>query len=229
MINKLQKWFLNTRFWRWFAMYVMAHLKFRVWGYPKLDITFYENILDILDTHPESIFAFVGVDKYALSYKINRLVTGAKWSHAGIITHHNMKYPKILHMLGDGVHHDHLLTYLKEVDEFALIRLPIDSRDIWEVQDRINNIIKYRDSIDYDYPLEIENETINLVESEIFDPSKRYGIYCSELVFLVGRGIVKDLDFVEKWIYGKRVFEPDDVFNAGEVLFWAKDSKEVLE
>ena len=200
----------NSFLWRWFSRRIMPFLNFHIWGYPAYDMEKYFNIRYLLRYSPDKIFCFVGVDHTALSYLMNKVVAGVKWSHAGFLYLDENKEVRIWHMIHSGFEDQSLLAYLKEVDEFEVHMLPIPDDKKAIAEKRLKKLVGHRKNIKYDFSFELAEGFVKKLDSD--EPINHYpDIYCSELVYIVGMGLVTDRMFQPHWSMQRKVFQPDDV------------------
>lgn len=189
IIGLLQK----TRIYRWILMSVLPYLGFRIWGNPKYEMAKYFEIRKRMWAEPKGIWVFVGVNKLACSYLLNKMLTGAKWSHAGFLDLDDEGEVRCLHMMAPGYCDWSLLDYLREVDDFYCFQIPCSDPDL--ARKRLEGIAKAKPAYDFDFELE-----------EMPDR-----LYCSELVWWVMRGIALVPGFEPHQEFGRKMFEPDDV------------------
>lgn len=173
MINAFLRWFSRTRLFLWFCRVVLANVNLRFWRYPKLPIAdTYFQLVDILAKEPQGpyLYAFVSCDTRSLSGMMVRWVTKSDWSHAGIVAVTSNSYDvRLHHMMGEGLLNWHVLTLLKELDRFALLRFDLTSEDSLEVaKKRLQEIIAENPPYDFQQEVETKNK-----------------LYCSELVYRV--------------------------------------------
>lgn len=191
LIKLLQK----TTLYRWFLTKVLPYFSFRIWGNPKYEMYKYFEIRKRLWESPKGIWVFVGVNKLACSYLINRLLTGAKWSHAGFLDLDDQGEVRCKHMMAPGYCDWSLLDYLREVDDFFCFEIPCEQADV--ARKRLQAIAESKPAYDFDFELE--------------DNAK---LYCSELVWWVMRGLA--VGFEPHLELGRKMFEPDDVYSIGK-------------
>jgi hypothetical protein len=202
MIRFLFKFITKTKFWDWFLSHPMAHLKLRLWDYPKFPMEKYHEIVKILDEKP-GFYVFVGSDMSSFSMKVNNLASGAKWAHAGLILPRKAGEPvQILHSIVTGVCIWDLLDYLREVDNFALIRVDVPEENIIGVESMIRYAEVYYIGIPYD---------------NSFDLGDKKALYCSELVYNIFEGFVDKPCFDPELIAEMPFFTPDDTHECGEI------------
>lgn len=207
IIDKFFSWFSRTKLWLWFARNIVGHLNFRLFGYPNFPMSKYQKIIDAIKRSEESgyfLYAFVSCDSKSLAAYLIRWVSQGYYSHAGII---NYPVPdQIVHMRGDGVQQDLLLDLLKEIDNFAIVRYPISKENLDKANLRIKDVIDSQ--IPYDYQQEIDSNKL----------------YCSELVWTVGDDLVELSGFDPNTELGRQVFDPDRVYQLGQVIFEHRSS-----
>jgi len=213
--------FMESRPWVWLLRKVISVLHFRLIGYPKYKIEKYYQIRNILrdNLDTKKIYGFVSKDSQSLSYIFNRIFTGAKWSHAGVVQLLEDGEVGIVHMLGNGMNFDYLIELLKECDEFKLLELPFDEEEQSTAKSRLEKLITVSNQIDYDFGFSISHEALDYVEGKISikNTSKRLKLYCSELCWVLG--VKEGNEFALRKIQGKEVFEPDDVIAISKVIF----------
>jgi uncharacterized protein YycO len=203
MIKYVFKFLTKTKLWDWFLSHPMAHLKLRLIDYPFFPMSKYHEIREFLNKDPESFYVFVGTDTRSFSYKVNNLASGAKWAHAGIIL--AGEKPRLLHSIVTGVCTWDLLDYLREVDNFAIIKINLNEEDAVTAQQRIEDIQEHFLGLPYDNG---------------FNLGDRKSMYCSELVYSVFEDLVDEPCFDPKYIAEMPFFTPDDVYSCGQ-LSWS--------
>ena len=216
-------WFVSTTAWEMFARHFMAHLTFRIFGYTKFPLEKYFEVKAAFDKDPKAIYAFVLTDPACLSFKLDRMLTKCDWAHAGIVVERN-GHLYGWHMKSDGLNHWHLLDLLRESDHFALLRIPIEGTDVQVANDRLNTIIN-TPMVPYNFQFSMptpviewltEGKPLSLIGDKALQSLK---LYCSEFVFVIGVGLVKNPKFVARWDFGQNVFEPDDLYGSCSVVF----------
>lgn len=215
MVHSFLDWFLRSSIWRWFASKYMAHFTFRVMGYPEFPMGHYFSITDLAKSG--DFYAFVSSDYQSLaSLAIRGLTSGSKpalWSHAGLILFNGIRDTKELHMKGNGVNHETLLRTLREADYFAVIRIPLEAGGVEKVKDKIKWVLENRDRIKYDYAQDLGNSPDIL--------------YCSELVHFIFSGFTAE-PIKTKTILGREAFDPDSVFEMGEIVYCNHPNHKVI-
>ncbi len=205
------RWFSRSKLYRWVAGNILAHATFRVGGYPRLPMESYEEIQSALaEGHAKgpAIYAWVQSDTLSLAATLTNWLSKSDYTHAGIIDPNDPT--RVFHMKGTGLKHDHILEVMKQTDRFALVRYEVTPEQFEEYKARLREL--EHEGVKYDYPMEMED----LEGGEVDD------IYCSELVWHLGKGLVSDDAFWPKKIGGRYVFHPDDVRSSGELLFELK-------
>jgi hypothetical protein len=203
LLNSFLQWFDETAFWHFLSKNVIAHLTFRIDGYPGFDFDKWPELQEVLEKSvfdPFHVYAFVLADRKSLSSILVRWISKSDWSHAGIIA-----YPFAYHMKGKGLIKQGILNLVHECDDFAVIKIPVTEANA--AHERIEWYKKRVGQIHYDFEQELEEQaSIN----------EKKDIYCSELVYVIVKGIsaVKP-----SLVAGRLVFSPDDVYKSGEVIF----------
>ncbi len=204
-MNKLLAWLVKTNIWRWFAGKYIGHFTLRTFGYPSFPMEDFFDIVDITNAK-NTVYGFVSTDTKSLSSMLIRRVTSnGKFSHAGLILPGAPREFMILHMLGKGLIHQHILGLLRQIDLLAVIAVELSPDNYKIYQDRLSNIMKHRDLFKYDYEQNLDNDERLL--------------YCSELFFDLLDGLIDDPDFKTREIFGRKVFTPDQVAKIGKVIY----------
>jgi len=167
----------------------------------------YYLIREYMRAHPDQIFVFTGVDRTSLSYKTNHLITRCKWSHAGFLYLDYMSEVRMHHVIATGYENWSLLSYLREIDDFQLMTLPVPPLYMDRAKNRIKNIAAVGSSIEYDFSFEIDEEVAAMADAGPLPRNILF--YCSELVYIVGFGLVPN--FKTHSELGRKAFEPDNV------------------
>lgn len=207
----MREWLLNlvlgSRAWRRFARRYMAYFTFRIWGWPQLPKSSYFIMRSLAKSKlgQRGVLAFVSVDKQILNYKVNHWLTGCRWGHAGLVYWGADAELRVMHMLNNGFNDDYLIDLMGECDGMALMWLPMQTdaqvETYWQ---RIADIRKRKDEINYDYQLDLDGKPTDL--------------YCSELVLVTCQGLTID-SLVPRRVHGVMSFTPDDLYKAGRILF----------
>lgn len=210
MLNAFLQWLDETRLWKWFARTVLGKLTLRLAGYPEFnfDARWGELVAVLNETEqdPNGVYAFVSSDRYALSSVLIRLVSKSEWSHAGWIVGW-----KAIHMKAGGLHDEHVANVLKECDDFAIVRFETAYKRV--INSRLNSYRQNPEVVSYDYEQELSSDASPLEANDIF---------CSELVWVVGR---PELPLLPSRVAGRLCFSPDDVAKQGTVVFIHKSRR----
>jgi hypothetical protein len=206
MIAKMIRWFGRTAFWKWIAQHVIAHMTFRVMSYPSFPMEDFFEVLNKMSANKNTIYCFASSDHASLaSLLIRRVTRSGVFSHAGVVIPAGARGCKVLHMMGEGPQHEHLLDLLREIDYFALVAVELSKAEHDAVMRKINYIIANKEKFYYDYTQELNNGDNKL--------------YCSEMIYAVLDGYVHDPDFKARNILGRKVFDPDQVVKIGKVVY----------
>lgn len=222
LFDRFLNWFSQTDMWAKFARHWSAHFTFRVFGYPRFPMDQYFAIKDAFDQAPDGIFGFVSADTQCLAYRLNHALTACTWSHAGLIRKQG-EHLYAWHMKGDGLNCWHLLDALRQCDRFALGRLRIEGDNIRIANERFDTLCS-DPLVPYDYRLEIPQDVIEWLETDkTIDASdkerlQKLNLYCSEAVYVIGAGLCEP-DLVPHVVHSRKVFEPDDLYGAMQLLF----------
>jgi hypothetical protein len=207
MFKFLFNFVVSTKFWDWFLSHPMAHFKLRLLDYPKFPMSKYHEIVKILEEQP-GFYVFVGSDMSSFSMKVNHLASGAEWAHAGLILPFKKGEPvRILHSIVTGVCTWDLLDYLREVDNFALIRVNVMPEHEQDAKLAVEDAVVKYSGLPYD------ND---------FNLGDKKSLYCSELVYSVFEGFVDSPCFDPSMIAEMPFFTPDDVSRCGDVTLLQK-------
>jgi len=208
------EWLLATRLWK-----SIVRMKPRLWGYPKFPLERYFIIREIIRDSPNEVYCFVGVDNASISTKLQRKVFHVYWAHSGFVYLDEDDELSIRHVRWYGLLNWKLLKYLRECDEFALIRLPLNEKEKLLFNKKLNKVneskIVYalRDSL---------HILPQYTDKDFWLKSDMFVLYCSEYQYFVGQGLMNSV-----WDYGRDRFAPDDVYKGGEVVweFKKRDSR----
>lgn len=198
---------LASKMWKY-----IVSLNPRLKGYPRFPLEEYFTIRDIIRNDPTSIYCFVGVDNASIAVRLQRKAVGVYWSHSGFVYLDADNELSAKHVRWLGLLNWKLLRYLKECDEFALIKLPLNYFEMNIVNKKLEKLnkakIKYviRDNIDRE-----EQYT----RRDSWETQNRFKMYCSEYQYFVCQGLMSS----DVWAYGKSKFTPDDVYKGG-IIVW---------
>lgn len=219
------KWFTETKFYRAFARKYLANVTFRFWGYPKFEVSNYWEIKKII--HEKSsetgLFVFLGADREALSYKFEKWALNCKYGHSGFLLIGEDEEIYVYDINHNGLRTLPLLDYLSKIDDFAVGFLPLSPEGCLEAKRRLEVIKDFSpDDVIYDYGFKLEPELIAFIDKGIEPNPNAYPfqMYCSELIYLVCKGLVLNGDnFHTHWLQDREIFEPDDAYEGSEILF----------
>jgi hypothetical protein len=209
LVNTFQK----TLFWRWFSRRILPFLSLRLWGMPEFPMENYFKIRNYLLSNPQKVYAFVGRNKWVFNNMLNRAATGAKWGHAGILYIDDSGEIRMRHMINTGYSDWSLLAYLRECDEFEPLILPLAENNIDKALKRIDRIATKPKKFRYDFNFLLAEELLKVID-DASQPLPDVELYCSEVVWVVGCGLVEGDAFTPHWELGRKLFEPDDVYRA---------------
>lgn len=196
--------FLKSKEWEQLTK-IISKINVRV-GYHDFSTAKYLEIRRILNESPNSIFAFVSLEKNSLAYQLERIFLKSEYSHSGILVRGVTEDDiTAVHIEMKGLLVEHVLNLLDKVDKFAIVKLPIAENNITKARNRIFDAIANKKKYVYDEDFSMKN-----------DEKK---VYCSELVYEIGEGLVEDPDFTPQWRLGLPSFTPDHILNCGEVVF----------
>ncbi len=152
---------------------------------------------------PSSIFAFATAELNRPGHMLQSLLFREKYTHAGLVIPEILDpyAARAIHIDIDGFHVEPFIDVLAKCDRFCLVRLPIPSDKLSEAHNRIRAVIARKPEYDTAFKLR--------------DNSK---LFCSEIIWEVGQGLIEDPDFKSKWVAGKETFLPDTVPLLGEIV-----------
>jgi hypothetical protein len=237
MFSKVITSILESKAWRWVVKDVLSNWTFRVFGWTTFKGSNYWKVKHAIEKSLAKhkgggIFVFCSVDRKLVSYNLNHLITNCKYSHSGIVfidpDHMEAGELSVKHITTHGFIYEPLQDMLGRIDNLYVGRLPLS--DLAEGQRRLafieQLVAKESCNFDYDYSLRLEQELIDIVtNTDPLTPTihpkmlESVRIYCSELIYLIGIGLVEDEDFKARWLAGRYIFEPDDVYRGTEALF----------
>jgi hypothetical protein len=194
------KWLFNviskTALWVWFSKRILSKWTLRFMGYPESALPKYSEIGKVLSTRqPLDVFAFTSCDRATPVAKLIKLITGDRFSHAGIILNATTVYDS----RSDGVRFRNLLAMIGQSDDFAISKFTFKSIEHRKEYER--DIERYCGR-PYDFTQELGGKSL----------------YCSELVYVLLQGRVEQ-PLETRFFHGQRGFSPGDVYNSGEVVF----------
>ena len=198
-------WFLNTKAWK-----SVIRLTPRLKGYPKFPIDNYFKIRDIIRKNPDEIYCFVGCDNHSVATILQRLFYKFWWGHSGFVELGEDGEIYISHVRKRLIYTT-LLSYLKEVDNFALLKLPLEEEEKTLVKKKIKKLkesrclYKVRDNL---YRLE------QYKDDNFWETNDVFYFYCSEYQYFVCLNMMTD-----SWKNGRKRFTTDDLYNNAIVVF----------
>lgn len=186
----------RTKAWTWFAKTVLANMTFRLWGYHKSALGRLEEIERLIQNHLDTRtqIAFVCCDRATLVSKLIKLITGDRFTHAGLVT-----TPRnVAHFQAKGMILSNLASVVGTCDDFALV--------VFTMRSNSDELFrqKYQKAFDakYDFTQVLGGENL----------------YCSEFIYYLLAGVVEE-DFRTRLFQGQLGFAPDDVYYSGKVIF----------
>jgi hypothetical protein len=218
-IGNILSWFTGTNSWVAFAKHWLGSFTFRVFGYPKFPLTEYFNIEKVYNLDPNALYFCVCADTSSLEWQGIHLTTnGGTWGHCGVI-HPGDNGLWVYHMKASGLNSWHLLDFLKECDNFALLKLPLTPEQLTIAKARLDAILSVAPRLVYNYQIEMDQAIVDmLAKGQVYTPeevpSKEY---CSQLLYMVGAGIAPG--YTMNNVLGRPRFEPDGVYRAGQVVY----------
>ena len=205
-LQKIISKILSSKMW---TRIVSTNLRLK--GYPSFNMADYFEIRDIIRKDPGSLYMFVGSDTANLSLKIQRKMLEVKWAHSGFLELGKDDEIYASHVRYTGYRYYPLIRYLKEIDEFAVIKLRYP-----DIENENTAKARYH---------KMKNSNVRYSLAENMQSRKQYGCnplawdepflcYCSEYQYVVSMGLIDS-----HWKEGKKQFTPDDVYNGGRVVF----------
>lgn len=210
MMNTLRKylgpsWFLNTKIWK-----SVIRLTPRLTGYPKFDLQNYFKIRQILRNDPDGIYCFVGCDNRSVAVLLQRIFYKFWWGHSGFIELDSDGEVYISHVR-KKLRYDNLLYYLKEVDNFALLKLPLTDIEKQKVREKLDKIKKSKCFYKIRDPLYTEPQyTIE----DYWQHHDTFYFYCSEYQYFICMNTMN-----QNWAVGRSRFTTDDLYQNSIVIF----------
>lgn len=204
---RLLNWMDKTRAWElFFKRLNVYNIRFK--GYPAFVMSDYFKIIDRAETG--SHYVFLSTDSKSLSSIAIKKAIRCKdfpihFSHAGILFFDGERNTSIMHVTAAGLIEQPLINFLKQVDYFCVIRLPVDKQHDTAIENRIKRLRNRADQIKYDWEERLDNGE-NL-------------LYCSELVYEVFKDLVNSPNFKPRMVLGRNIFDPNLLMNCGEVIY----------
>ena len=198
-------WFLNTILWK-----SVIRLTPRLIGYPKFRLENYFKIREILRNDPEGIYCFVGCDNKSVALKLQRIFHKIWWGHSGFVELGADNEVYISHVR-KRLRYDSLLYYLKEVDNFALLKLPLKEEEKEIVKAKIK---KLHNSKCY-YQVRANLSILDQYASDSYwKENEIFYFYCSEYQYFVCMNLMNP-----NWKRGKTRFTADELYKNSKVVF----------
>lgn len=199
--------FLATKTWK-----SIVHMTPRLYGYPAFPLEDYFRIREIIRSNPDEIYCFVGVDNASVSTWVQRLTMSIYWAHSGFVLLDASGEVVIKHVRWRGLLHWPLLKYLKECDEFALLKVPLTAGEKEIVSERLAKL--HRSKIIYKIRDNIHLEK-QYTDPDFLKESNRFVLYCSEYQYYACMDLTQD----KIWQRGRARFTPDDVYRGCDVVW----------
>jgi hypothetical protein len=207
LTHRLLSWIDRTKAWElFFKKLNIYNIRFK--GYPAFIMSDYFRIID--SSIPGNHYVFLSTDSKSLSsIAIKRAISSKEYtvhfSHAGILFFDGDRNTSIMHVTAAGLIEQPLIDFLKQVDYFCMIRLPVDKKVDNTIINRIKRLRNRADLIKYDWEERLDNGE-NL-------------LYCSELVYEIYKDVVDSPNFKPREILGRLVFDPNLLLNCGEIVY----------
>lgn len=198
---------LATSLWR-----TIVKMKPRIFCYPKFPLEEYFTIREIIRKNPQSVYCFVGVDNASLSTKIQRAVFGVYWAHSGFVFLGEDGELYIDHVRWYGILKWNLLKYLRECDEFALLRIPLREGEAEIFHKRLETI--KRSQVEYRLRDNIHKEP-QYTNPAYLNGQNPIVLYCSEYQYYACLNLTAN----PIWRTGKERFNPDHVYQGCDVVW----------
>lgn len=204
---RLLNWLDKTKAWElFFKKLNIYNIRFK--GYPAFIMSDYFRIID--RSNPVDHYVFLSTDSKSLSSIAIKKAIRCKefpihFSHAGILFFDGDRNTSIMHVTAAGLIEQPLLDFLKQVDYFCVLRLPVDKQEDITINNRIKRLRNRAGLIKYDWEERLDNGE-NL-------------LYCSELVYEVFKDLVNSPNFKPRMILGRNVFDPNLLLSCGEIVY----------
>ena len=196
LFSKLINWFVVTPFWKNLTKRVFARLTIRLFGNPLFPMEKWYDVESIVKNNHGKLLVFVSHGTKLSSWMV-RAISRAQWTHAGVILLKNNRV-EIVHMESAGLLQQVLLTLLREIDDFAIVEIPLNDDELMDAWAILRSFIQSHPG--YDFQFLLDNNAI----------------YCSELIYEM---VKKSGKFAVHREQGRLLFEPEDVYRMGNVLF----------
>lgn len=207
LIHIILNWLDKTKAWElFFKRLNIYNLRFK--GYTAFVMSDYFRIIDRADSGGH--YVFLSTDSKSVSSILIKKAIRCKkhpihFSHAGIMFSNGDRDTSIMHVTAAGLIEQPLVDFLKQVDYFCVIRLPVDKEDENKIENRIKRIRNRASQIRYDWEERLDNGENML--------------YCSELVYEVFKDLVNCPIFKPRMVLGRYVFDPNQMLTCGEIIY----------
>jgi len=186
----------RTSVWVWFSRRILSKWTLRIMGYPETALKRYADIVSIVMNRDKyDVLAFCTCDRKTPVAMLIKMITGDRFSHAGIIVNPTTVYDS----RSGGVAFRNLLETVAQADDFAIVKFRLKGKEM--AADYRRDIERYLGR-DYDFTQELGGKSL----------------YCSELIYMLLRGRVEE-EVQARFFHGQRGFSPGDVYNSGTVVF----------
>lgn len=199
-------WLLNTRLWK-----SVIRLTPRLTGYPKFRLENYFKIREILRKDPTGVYCFVGADNHSIAIIMQRLCYKFWWGHSGFVELGEDGEVYISHVR-KKLRYDSLLYYLREADNFALLKLPLNDLEKEVVREKKT---KLKNSFCYYKTRDNLNRLDQYSCDDYWKHNNTFYFYCSEYQYFVCMNMM----YNKAWDRGRKRFTTDDLYNNATVVF----------
>ena len=206
MIQKTIAYFLNTKLWK-----SVIRLTPRLTGYPKFRLDNYLKIRKILRENPNEIFCFVGCDNHSVALILQRIFYHIHWGHSGFLELGEDGEVYISHVRRK-LRYDNLLYYLKEVDNLAIIKLPLTEKEKLLTREKIDKLKKANITYLVREPFP---KTGQYASPDAWEEMEDFYFYCSEYQYFVCIDMMNNPLFSSS----RTRFTMDDLYKSGTVVF----------
>lgn len=203
LLNRIDR----TKAWELFFKRLNKY-NIRLKGYPAFEMSDYFKIVD--KAEPGNQYIFLSTDSKSISsIAIKKAVKfngkPGYFSHAGLIFLNGDRKTSIMHIMEAGLIEQPLIDFLKQVDYFCVIKLPVDKKDELMIENRIKLMRNRSNLIKYDWEEQLDNGE-NL-------------LYCSELIYVIYKDLVNTPNFKPRKILGRYIFDPNLLLECGEIIY----------
>jgi len=199
-------YFLNTPLWK-----SVIRLTPRLKGYPKFRLENYFVIRKILRDDPNGFYCFVGCDNRSVSTILQRIFYKIWWAHSGFVELGVDGEVYIRH-IRQRIRYDSLLYYLKEVDNLALLKIPLSEDEKKLAGNKIEKLCRSN----VVYKVRGNFNTLEQYSSpDYWEKNDEFYFYCSEYQYFVCMDMMRN----PAWAFGVKRFTTDDLYNNSIVVF----------